>query len=350
MQFRRKLPSGKTLSTVAILSGLCFCIAIYGAKVPVLRYFFIAGVAGAILCSIGTLWWMKVSYSSLKELIKQAHFDSQQAIKASNDYLLQLEAKQNEQNNLTNSLRHFRKQVNSSLSTLTDDLKATDSNISAVQDSLRSKLDQIQDLQRQQHLRDLERDREQALAKPTNFFAPNQIPPVEIIAKPDAFTAGRQAANQTMAGGAETSLQSILNGTSEEYERHLTGIITPALLTALQDVGRFSPIYPGQGQGEISADTCYFIIEEKALKTLPWRGVLDTSNTNLFLRLVELIKQAQRQHAVVAFIKDETPTAFTGTIQHNSDLVISKDSSDFKWERDCDLPVVGLLRDYAEGK
>lgn len=350
MQSKQKLLSGRVLGLVATLSGICFCAAIFQPSSSSKTWLLAAGTIGIILCLVGTLWWMKTSYSSLKGLLSQGNKDSKALHAQLSESLNSQKSLRAEQVELARSLRHFRKQVDLELANLKNGLISSDSEILSRQDELKSKLNEIQGLQKKKHLHDLELQERQAQEGPKNFYSPNQISSVEILAKPDAFSAGRQAAAQKMAGDTEKSLQAILNGDQEEYSRYLTGIVCSALQTKLKDVGDFKPVFPGQGQPDIDARVSYFIIEESALKSRPWQGTLNTTNTQNFMRLLQLIKQARSQNTVVIFISEGTPSAFTGTVAQNSDLVISGDSSDFRWERDADLPVINLLHDYAEGK
>ena len=129
MRIKQKLLSGRVLGLIATLSGLSFCAASFSANSSYSPWLLAVGILGMIFCTVGTIWWMKTSYSSLKSLLSRGSDDAKVLQTQLHESALHLESLQTEQNELARSLRHFRKQVNSELASIEQGLNLSNSEI-----------------------------------------------------------------------------------------------------------------------------------------------------------------------------------------------------------------------------
>lgn len=181
-----------------------------------------------------------------------------------------------------------------------------------------------------------------------NYFSPNAVEKIEIVSKPEAFSAGRLAAEQEMERPAVEDLHNLMGQTSYLSRRKIATACSSSLNTRLEKLGCLSELQPGQGQAYLDEETAYVIIEEAELLKPSWGGIMETASTALFFDFIDKIKASKANGAAVVFIKDSVPRAYTSTLENLSDIVVADGSSNFRWEDDVDLPVYNEVMFYSK--
>lgn len=181
-----------------------------------------------------------------------------------------------------------------------------------------------------------------------NYFSPNAVEKIEIVSKPEAFSAGRLAAEQEMERPAVEDLHNLMGQTSNSSRRIIATACSFDLNTRLEKLGKVSELQPGQGQAYLDEETAYVIIEEAELLKSYWGGIMETASTALFFDFIDKIKASKANGTAVIFIKDSVPHAYTSTLEKLSDIVVADGSSNFRWEDDADLPVYNEVMFYSK--
>ena len=176
-----------------------------------------------------------------------------------------------------------------------------------------------------------------------SVFAPSAIPASRIIGRPEAHTAGRVAAAQTMESNSSEVLHALLNAGDGAWTRRIELIGSPEYAQALRSVAEVTRISAPHLLGNPSKDTSYLVIDEGQFERGIWAGMLSTQKTSNFLSLLDHISKAVESGAIVIVCPGQSSNHFTDELRQRATVVVSKDSSTWGWENDIHAPVLELL-------
>ncbi len=182
-----------------------------------------------------------------------------------------------------------------------------------------------------------------------SVFAPHTIPPSHIVGRPDAHTAGRVAAEQTMDSDSSDVLRALMNAHSEKWIRRIELIGSQRCADSLNELAEVERISAPHLIGKPSRNASYLVIEEDQFERGVWAGLLSTQRTMSFLQLLDHIRKAEENGTVVIVCPSETSNHFSEELRKRATVVLSKNSSSWGWDEDINAPVFkALLRDVTE--
>ncbi len=177
---------------------------------------------------------------------------------------------------------------------------------------------------------------------PVSVFSPSAVS-VSRQDKPFKHQAGRNAAAQRSTEDSITKLQFLLNASEKQLTRKIVTISDPGLVSELKLCGDVIPLLPTIGINQLSADTSYLVIQETALISGPWTGVLDSQGTTRFLELIGLIKTAKNKGIVVVIVADCIPQHFTSALEEYGNVIVRDGMYNSRWGNNVDSPVLNAI-------
>lgn len=176
-----------------------------------------------------------------------------------------------------------------------------------------------------------------------SVFAPTTIPASSIVERPDAHTAGRLAAEQTMDSDSADVLYALMNADAEKWTRLIEFIGSHESAESLQDIAEVGRISAPHLLGKPSREASYLVIEENQFDNGLWEGLLSTQKTTIFLRLLDHVKKARENGTVVIVHPSETANHFSEELRQQATVVLSENSTTWGWDDDIHAPVVNAL-------
>lgn len=176
-----------------------------------------------------------------------------------------------------------------------------------------------------------------------SVFAPRTIPASSIVERPDAHTAGRVAAEQTMDSDSADVLYALMNAEAEKWTRCVEFIGSHESAESLQGLAEVERISAPHLLGKPSREASYLVIEENQFDSGLWAGLLSTQKTTIFLRLLDHMKKAQENGAVVIVRPGEISNHFSEELRQQATVVLSENSTTWGWDDDIHAPVVNAL-------
>ena len=182
-----------------------------------------------------------------------------------------------------------------------------------------------------------------------SVFAPATIPALHIVGRPDAHTAGRVAAEQTMDSDGSDVVRALMDAPREKWTRRIELIGTKQCAASLKDLAEVERIIAPHLLGNPSRGASYLVIEENQFERGLWAGLLSTQKTTSFLRLIDHMKKADENGTVVIVCPSETSNHFSEELRQRATVVLSKNSDTWGWDDDINAPVFkALLRGLTE--
>lgn len=176
-----------------------------------------------------------------------------------------------------------------------------------------------------------------------SVFAPATIPASHIVGRPDAHTAGRVAAEQTMDSESSDVVRALMDAPLEKWTRRIELIGTKQCAASLKDVAEVERISAPHLIGNPSRDASYLVIEENQFERGLWAGLLSTQKTTSLLRLLDHMKKAEDNGTVVIVCPGVTSNHFSEELRQSATVVLSKDSTTWGWNDDIHAPVFNAL-------
>lgn len=176
-----------------------------------------------------------------------------------------------------------------------------------------------------------------------SVFAPSTIPASHIIGRPDAHTAGRVAAEQTMDSDSSEVLHALMNANSMMWTRRIELIGSLRRAASLRDVAKVEQISAPHLLGQPSRDASYLIIEESQFDRGLWAGLLSTQKTSSFFRLLDHMTKAKQNGTVVVVCPSGTSNHFSEELRQRATVVLSNNSTTWCWDDDIYSPVITAL-------
>lgn len=172
-----------------------------------------------------------------------------------------------------------------------------------------------------------------------SLFAPSTIPASHILGRPDAHTAGRVAAEQTMDSDSTEVLHALMSARSEAWTRRIELIGSHDSAESLQSLASVERISSPHLLGKPLRDASYLIIEESLFEHGLWAGLLSTQKTSSFFRLLDHMTKAKENGTVVIVCPSETSNHFSEELRQRATVVISNNSTTWSWDDDIYAPV-----------
>lgn len=176
-----------------------------------------------------------------------------------------------------------------------------------------------------------------------SIFAPSTIPASRILGRPDAHTAGRLAAEQTMDSDSSEVLHALMSARSEMWARRIELIGSHDSAESLQNLASVERLASPHLLGKPLRGASYLVIEESQFERGLWSGLLSTQKTSSFLRLLDHMTKAKENGTVVIVCPSETSNHFSEELRQRATVVISKNSTTWSWDDDIYAPVFRAL-------
>lgn len=187
------------------------------------------------------------------------------------------------------------------------------------------------------------------VANPASVFAPNTIPASPVQARPKMHVPGRDAAQQDMKVPSGRNLGHLLQASASALEREIALVGGRALVTKLESVGTVTVVTPGTAATAVGPSTAFLVIDLETLSESPWRGVLDASNTRLYLELHTAVKTARKRGTVVIVHGDTVPTHFTASLDKLAHVRLkNKRMEPARWGDDIHSEVIEAIGDFEK--
>lgn len=153
-----------------------------------------------------------------------------------------------------------------------------------------------------------------------NYFAPGRISGSAILDKPQSHVAGRQAAEQTMAGNPDLKYFEVLRSTAKRNRPVVLYLGNPSDEVSL--LCEVRTLYRGLPYQEFDVDVSFFVVDLCSAENGLWSGITDAACTVETLALLEQMRKAKSQGIIVIARQGERKSHFTSSIMTLADLVI----------------------------